>query len=586
MSSLRRALLGIAIGGLAFGLAMAPIVLSSNHVDKRGFYLALGLFVGWAFIGTGLFAWLRRPANRFGALMVAVGFAFLIKGLDASDSSWPWIVGQLLDNLAIVLFIQLLLEFPTGRLEGAREQAIAAGAWIVGIGLQIPPLLFFQTPDASECEGCPTNPILVHGNHNLAVHLFNVQELLAIAPVGGLAVLMVRRWRGTTPAQRTAFAPVLWTGGVTMALFVAQFLADLVGFSDAVVEPLDFAAIFTFAAMPFAFLIGLLRSRIWRSSAVNELVERLGQAPARGYRLRDSLADALEDPSLMLAYWLPELRRYVDDEGKAVELPGRGSGRRSVLVEREGEPVAAIVHDEALSDDPELIRTVGAALALALENERLDAALRARVEELRASRSRIVQAADAERRRLERDLHDGAQQHLVSLALNLRLARGKVESDPAAAAELLDETMAELTQATDELRELARGIHPAVLTDRGLAAALQALAGRAPMPVELLEIPEERLPAAVESAAYFVVAEALTNVVRYAQASRAEVTVERLNGRVIVEVRDDGVGGADPAEGSGLRGLGDRVAALDGRLDVTSPKGEGTRVRAEVPCAS
>ena len=236
-----------------------------------------------------------------------------------------------------------------------------------------------------------------------------------------------------------------------------------------------------------------------------------------------------------------------------------------------------ICHDASLDTEPELIAAVGAAASLALENERLNVELRARVEELRASRARIVQAADDERRRLERDLHDGAQQRLVSLALNLRLASAKLDSDPAAAKELLEETASELGEATTELRELARGLHPAVLSDRGLRPALEALAGRAPVPVELAEPPAERLPAAVESASYFVVAEALTNVARYAQASRAEVSVSRANGQVEVEVRDDGVGGADPGAGSGLRGLADRVAALDGRLEVDQPAGAAGR---------
>ena len=230
-----------------------------------------------------------------------------------------------------------------------------------------------------------------------------------------------------------------------------------------------------------------------------------------------------------------------------------------------------ICHDASLDTEPELIAAVGAAASLALENERLNVELRARVEELRASRARIVQAADDERRRLERDLHDGAQQRLVSLALNLRLASSKLDTDPAAAKQLLEETASELGEATTELRELARGLHPAVLSDRGLRPALEALAGRAPVPVELAEPPAERLPAAVESASYFVVAEALTNVARYAQASHAEVSVSRANGQVEVEVRDDGVGGADPGAGSGLRGLADRVAALDGRLEVDQP---------------
>jgi signal transduction histidine kinase len=255
------------------------------------------------------------------------------------------------------------------------------------------------------------------------------------------------------------------------------------------------------------------------------------------------------------------------------------------MVRHEGATVAALVHDKRLKEQPELLETVSAAAALALENQRLDAALRARVEELRTSRARIVEASYAARRRLERDLHDGAQQRLVALALDLRLARTKFDADPAAAAELLDASIAELAQATDELRELARGIHPAVLTDRGLGAALDALATRAPLPVELGSVPEERLPEPVETAAYFVVAEALTNVAKYAEATHAEVSVERANGTLRVEVRDDGVGGADPAAGTGLRGLADRIAALDGKLDVTSPSGSGTVVRAEVPCA-
>ena len=206
-------------------------------------------------------------------------------------------------------------------------------------------------------------------------------------------------------------------------------------------------------------------------------------------------------------------------------------------------------------------------------------------EELRASRARIVEATDAERRRLERNLHDGAQQRLVALSLSLRLALSRVHTDPAGTTDLLDESVAELAGATAELRELARGIHPAVLTDRGLDAALKAVAARAPVPVEVTSNLAERLPAPVEAAAYFVVAEALTNVARYAEATRADVQIERDGTSVTVEVTDDGAGGADPGTGSGLRGLADRVATLDGSLDVVSPPGKGTIVRAVLPCA-
>src|SRR3954452_11256740 len=205
-------------------------------------------------------------------------------------------------------------------------------------------------------------------------------------------------------------------------------------------------------------------------------------------------------------------------------------------------------------------------------------------QELRASRARIVQATDAERRRLERDLHDGAQQRLVALSLSLRLIRSRIDADPAPATSLLDEAIEELPGATSELRELARGIHPAILTDRGLGAALKAPAARAPLPVEVDSDVTERLPPPVEAALYFVAAEGLTNVARYANATRAEVCVRRGASMVSVEVSDDGIGGADPMSGSGLRGLSDRIAALDGVIEVTSPPGEGTRVKAAIPC--
>jgi signal transduction histidine kinase len=251
-----------------------------------------------------------------------------------------------------------------------------------------------------------------------------------------------------------------------------------------------------------------------------------------------------------------------------------------------GRRVDALVHDPALPEQPQPQpqprATAGAAIALGLENHRLAAELCARIEELRASRARLIEAGDAERRRLERDLHDGAQSRLVAVALKLRLAHMQLEPGSKAAA-LLEESSAELQASLDELRALVRGIHPPVLTDRGLAAALRALAERAPVPVEIEGVPPVPLPPAVETAAYFVVAEALTNVAKYARAHSATVTLARAAGELAVEVADDGVGGADTASGSGLRGLADRVAALGGRLELESPNGSGTRVRARIP---
>jgi signal transduction histidine kinase len=283
-------------------------------------------------------------------------------------------------------------------------------------------------------------------------------------------------------------------------------------------------------------------------------------------------------------FWFEHKQCWVDAQGRKTQLPGENDPARAwTAVELEGTRVGAIVHDISLCEDPELLGSVAAAAGLAVQNERLQAELRARVEDLRASRARIVEAGTHERRRLERNLHDGAQQRLVALSLTLRLAQGKLHDNPDAANQLLNAAQDELNLALGELRELARGIHPAVLSDRGLSAALEALAGRAPIPVNLEHVPEQRLPEPIEAAAYFVIAEALTNVVKYAHASQATVRVAQRNGHAVVEVADDGVGGADPGRGTGLRGLADRVSALDGRIEIESPAGAGTRLRAEIP---
>jgi signal transduction histidine kinase len=313
-------------------------------------------------------------------------------------------------------------------------------------------------------------------------------------------------------------------------------------------------------------------------------VRRLGASLERG-ELRAALAEALGDPSVELAYWLPDSRQYVDAEGRPVELPAGETGRSVTEVDRDGRRIAAIVHDPTLLDDPERVREAGAAAALALENERLEAELRAKVEEVRASRSRLVEVGWRQRRRLERDLHDGAQQRLVSLALTLRMARERLGADGGDAALLLDRSREELDLALSELRELARGIHPAVLADRGLSAAVDALAGRSPLPVEVRDVPSDRLPEHIELTAYFVISEALTNITKYAQASRAWVSVTHQNGRLLLEVGDDGVGGADVGRGTGLRGLADRLDAIEGRLYVESEPGRGTTVRATMPSA-
>jgi signal transduction histidine kinase len=333
---------------------------------------------------------------------------------------------------------------------------------------------------------------------------------------------------------------------------------------------------------PFAFLIGLLHTRLARSDVADLFVElRADPAPAD---LRDALARALRDPSLRLAYWLPEFGSWTDLDGRPVELP-RGGQRTTTLIDRDGAHVAALVHDASLDDEPELLNAVTAAAGIALENGRLHAELKARLEELRGSRARIVEAGQKERQRLERDLHDGAQQRLIASSLELGLLEERFDGD-AEARTRLSRVREEIVTSLEELRAVARGLHPAVVSAHGLEIALEQLAARAAVPVQLSVEVDGRLPERVEVAVFYIVSESLANIGKHASATSAVVDVARTSGQVVVEVTDDGVGGADTERGSGLRGLADRVEALDGRLRVWSPKGGGTRLRAEMPCAS
>jgi signal transduction histidine kinase len=552
-------------------------------VNLRGAWAVVALVVGWGFIGAGLFAWDRRPDNSVGSLMVATGFAWLVSLTSTSNVSVLFTAGAYVSSLYFVTAIHMLLAAPYGRgLSRTDRRIVGAGYLLVTVGLL--PLYLFLDPAKDGCEDCPENAILIEHNQTVIDLWGAVVNLVGIAILAAVALSLIRRWRRATRPERRLYAPIYAAGIALMIALIGQLAAQTAGTAGDALDILFIVSVIPLALVPYLFLASFLRARVLQGGAVGELMSRLSGAPRSG-QVRDALADALEDPSLELHYWLPEAGRYVDAAGRPAELPENNPARAVSRIDRDGECIAVIVHDAALPDVGAHVRTVGAAAGLAIENERLDAELRAKIGELRASRERMLRFGVEERRRLERDLHDGAQQRLVSMALNIRLARAKLNEDPLSADKLLESAGEELDAALAELRELARGLHPAVLTDRGLGTALETLASRAPVPVEVAELPEERLPEAVELAAYFVVAEALTNVAKYSHASRATVGVTRENGRVTVEVADDGVGGADPGNGTGLRGLADRIAILEGRLEIDSERGRGTTIRARIPCA-
>ncbi len=816
IAPLRRPWLAIAPVGLAAGAGALALVLTSDHEENVVALSVLGLLLGWSFIGTGLYGWARRPDNATGRLMVAVGFAWFLSALAEANSSLPYTIGSALGALAVAVFVHLLFAFPNGRVEGKWPRLIVGAAYPAALLANLTSLLVDATP-TDNCDKCPSNAFLVVDSDAAADALQVFWNLVGLAFMVAAAVVLAKRWRASTAPARRALTPV-YVGGLASVTFVGLSFA-LTGLTGS--DAFGTFGTVAFVSVPFFFLAGLLRTRLARAGAA-QLLQDTPETPSIE-EAQAGLRRALNDPTLRLLVRDEERDGYVDASGRAADVPEESERTAVTRLAYEGRPLAAIVHDPALKDQPELLDDVLAAARLALAKDRSVQALRAserrnralldaipdnmfrirgdgtyvdfhsnapdllslpldrivgstieehlpaeeaavrleairrviatgrgetfelqvvdregrvsdrevrmvksgedevlaitrditdrkraeqevvhqrdflrtvvntatsvflvvtpageivrfndfcarlagrdddelargrlfwelfassddaaamraafvtdapereyehhwisasgeprlvawsstpivdetgeerrlihgvdvserrrQEEELRRSRTRIVEAEAAERRRLERNLHDGAQQRLVSLSLALRLAQGRLSTDPAGASEILGNASAELTHALEELRELARGIHPAVLTDRGLAPALETLSARATFPVEIEALPEQRLPDQVEAAAFYVVSEALTNVAKYARASFARISVTCDDGHAIVEVADDGVGGADAARGTGLRGLADRVDALDGNLIVESSPGEGTRIRAVIPLA-
>jgi signal transduction histidine kinase len=557
------------IAGLLVGV-VAELVPALAVPDPPYGLLAVDAMIGYAYIVAGLIAWSRAPGNRTGPLMVAIGFTWFIGNFRYAQVPVVPDVALVLRDVTNVLLIYLLLAYPSGRLTSWLHRIAVAVAAVVLVG---PALLF-------ALAGTP-------GFTFMAVPTLqdpaSLSAAVGVALALGVLLLLARRWLvASRPARRT-LTPVMLGGGVTIAAMLSVQLRQLVGVSAEVYEAISWTLLVARILVPIGFLVGLLRLQMARSS-VADLVVRLGDMPAPD-NLRPALAAALGDPSLEVFRWNAEIEAFVDATGRPTRL--QNDERRAVtILQGVDQPLAAIVHDQALLEDPGLVASVASAVRLTAENDRLAAEVRAQLEEVRASRARIVEAGDAERKRVERDLHDGAQQRLVSLTLALRLARTKLgeDADPAVRRSL-DHASDEARAALAELRELARGIHPQILTEAGLGVAVESLADRSPVGVAVEIGTHERFSPAVEGAAYFVVSEALANVAKYAHAEAVTIRIERDDGSLTVEIVDDGIGGADPEAGSGLRGLRDRISAVGGELQIDSGPGIGTRLRARIPLA-
>ena len=512
----------------AVAVGVAAELVAFGWVDPQAWLPDLA--VGWTFIACGLVAWSRRPESRTGVLLTLTGFA--------------WFAGNFAGSLVYLYrgpLVHCVLAYPSGRLRSRLARVAVAVGYVAAL---VPPV--------------------------------GRSEIATIALAALLVAIALRDHFGSVGRERRAHVPVVRAAsalGLVLGAAAAARLAFPAGdANEAVLLGYEFALI----AVAVGLLAEFLRAP-WERAPVTDLVVELG-AVSSG-TLRDALARALGDPTLRVGYWVPEAGAYVDAAGNRVELPERGAPRSATFVERDTQPVAVLVHDPAVLDDAGLLDGVAAAARLGAANARLQSEVRDQLADLVASRRRLVEAGDDERRRLELRLRDGAVRRLEVLAQSLGRtcpAAGSTTS------ERIDEARGQLGRALADLHELARGLHPRELVEEGLEGALGALAARSPVRVELDAAPG-RFGQEAEAAAYFVCSEALTNVAKYASASRVAIRIAQTDGQLEIEIFDDGIGGADPARGSGLRGLKDRVEALGGTLRVDSRPGKGTRLDAAIP---
>ena len=585
MSATRALQALVAIAGIVLGV-LAYRVQVDNLPLTTALRSGATVVAAWSFLLAGLVAWDRRPRNRLGPLMVATCFALLARQFRYSHDALAFTVFFLLGELGWVLVAHITFAYPFGRVTDRLERLFLWIAYVAAVAFPFAILLAYdESQHLRFLDPLPRESLLQISSRPRLVEA--LQDAFGVVAYGVLAAvfvgLVVRKLVTATPRARRVLRPLLLAALVAALWALLNGVLTLASSPPPIMNDLFWWQVVSLTALPLALLWGMLRARLARVH-VGELVVQLERASPG--ELRDELARALEDPTLEVAFWLPERGEFVDSNSRTFRVPADGASRAVTRLEQDDEPLAVLVHDPTLREEPKLVEGVAAAARLALQNARLHAEVSAQLDKVKESRTRIVTAADEERRRIERDIHDGAQQRLVALALELRSAQRRLGGDVDTELEaLLASAADELQVAVDELRELAQGIHPGVLVQGGLGAALEALAGRSPIPV-IVESTQERFAPEIEGTAYFVASEGLANVVKHAGATRAAIRARSENGTLVVEVEDDGVGGASMANGSGLRGLADRVEARGGRLRLVSMPGSGTRLVGEIPCAS
>jgi signal transduction histidine kinase len=559
-------------------------VEEQRRLGRPWTFLVSDIVVGLSIVAAGLFIWWRRPQNRCWWMFVAAGLAWFVGDFEHSTDADVALAAFAFNHWYGPFFVWGLLAFPSGRLQLRRERLIVVAVFVLFTVRSLSRLLLHVPPDFA---GYGTQnrflPISDDRWWRIVEDGFSWAYSTAAALVAISVIL--RWWRSSRPGRQMLLPALVATPILVAAIAYHNLAGWNVQVPRLVNVRIFYIVSWAYAAVAVSLAFGLARLRRTRLRVI-DLFAELGPAepPAR---LGPALARALGDPTLTLLSWSPSVGGYLDGRGQPVDPPVDAADRAVTHIERGGQPLGVLVHDVALLEDPGLVQAVISAVRLTVDNERLQSEIETQLTEVAASRSRIIAAGDAERGRIERDLHDGAQQRLVTIALALRLAETRLgdDADPAVRT-VLSQAVKDLGEAIEELRDLARGIHPTILTESGLGAALESLVDRSPIPVRLLvDLPTEP-PSPIAATAYFAVSEALTNVAKHAHAGHVTVRAV-IDGDILwVGVDDDGRGGADGARGSGLNGIADRIAAVGGTLHVESPPGSGTRIEVGLPCAS
>jgi PAS domain S-box-containing protein len=590
-----RGLAPLSVGLLAAGaaalsaLAVVVALVSPFSDDRYVVAISNALLIATP-VSVGLYALRREPSSTVARLLIVAGFAWAPNLLSASSNDVLYSIGRIDGWLLELSLIVLVLAFPTGRLTGRLERLLVAAACVVVAVLYLPSVLLAQhyptpVPSSACMHDCPSNAFAVTSTEPGIVDsvIEPMRSLLTALLFLGVAVTLSVRLAGASRLMRRTLVPVLTAAIIAMVANAGFLISRETDRWSAASRVLGFVAILAIPGLVVGILLGLLRWRLQASDALRRLVDQFGGGRAGGPDARDMIAAAIRDPSLWIAYWAGDPGRWVDESGAPVTLPRRDPDRAVTEISADGTRVAALVHDAALVGEPAVREVAGGFALMALDNQRLDAELRASLRELRESRARVLQAVDQERVRIERDLHDGAQQRLVALRVGLQLAAETVPSDPDRATELLNKLGTETEQILDAIRALARGVYPPLLADHGIGPAIQAAARESSLATTVRCSGLGRYSQQIESAVYFSCLEALQNAAKHARASTAVVTLAE-NDDLHFEVRDDGQGfEAHGGAGAGLKNMRDRIVALGGRLAIESAPGEGTRVTGTVP---